>query len=65
MQPAITKPKKPRVKSGVTRIGTLEKMYQVDFHARSDMKVSTWLKRNGVPSLGKAIELLDKKGLPR
>ena len=65
MQQTVTKPTKPRRKSGVTRIGTLEKLYKTDFHARPDMKLSTWLKRNGVPSLGKALELLDKKGLPR
>jgi len=37
-------------------IGELEKDYNVDFKARKDMKLSTWLKRRGYKSLAKCLE---------
>lgn len=45
-----------RKKRGDTRVGTIEKAYNVDFDARSDMKLSTYLKKEGLPSLGKALD---------
>lgn len=37
-------------------IKTIEKDYKMDFGVRGDMKLSTYLKRNGLPSLGKALD---------
>ncbi len=44
-----------RRKRGDTLIGTIEKVYKVDLGARSDMKLSTYLKQEGLPSLSRAI----------
>ncbi len=50
-----------RKKREDTRIGTIEKAYKVDFGARSDMKLGTYLKNNGLPSLSKALDKVTKK----
>jgi len=39
-------------------IGNLEKKYGVDFGVRPDMKLETYLKKEGVPSLSKAVKKL-------
>jgi hypothetical protein len=49
-----------RAKRGDTKIGTIEKRYNADFRVRSDMNLSTYLSRNGVPSLGKALRRVER-----
>lgn len=49
-----------RAKNGSTRIGNIEKQYKVNLHVRSDMKLSTYLERQGVPSLGKALDMVQR-----
>ena len=52
--------KEIRKKRSDTKIGTIEKQYGVDFSARSDMKLGTYLKANGLPSMSKALERVEK-----
>ena len=40
-------------------IKDLEKEYKVNFGVNGNMKVSTYLKRQGIPSLAKALEKLN------
>ena len=47
-----------RQKRGDTHAGTIEQQYHVDVGVRSDTKLSTVLKREGVDSLN---DLLEKK----
>jgi hypothetical protein len=47
-----------RQKRGDTHAGTIEQQYHVDLGVRSDTKLSTVLKREGVDSLN---DLLEKK----
>lgn len=42
-------------------IKNIEKKYDVDFKVRGDMKLGTYLKEKGLPSLSKAIEKVTKK----
>ncbi len=49
-----------RKKRGDTKIGTIEKQYGVDFKARSDMKLSTYLKKKGLDSMSKAMKIVEK-----
>jgi len=49
-------------KRGDTRIGTIEKKYNVDFGVRSDKNLENYLKDEGLPSLGKALERARKRG---
>lgn len=51
----MTKHQFPR-KRGDTKIGTIEKQYDVNFGVRSDTKLSTYLKNKGLPSLSKALK---------
>lgn len=44
-----------------TLVKTIEKNYKVDFGVRGDMKLGTYLERKGLPSLGKAIEKINKQ----
>lgn len=44
-----------REKRGDTHVGTIEKQYQVDLGARSDMHLDTLLDRTGVHSLNDLI----------
>jgi hypothetical protein len=48
-------------KRGDTLIGNIEKQYNVDFGARSDKQLSTYLKEEGLPSLAKALDKAAKK----
>lgn len=50
-----------RKKRSDTRIGTVEKKYGVDLNVRSDMKLSSYLKRVGLPSLSKLINRNNRK----
>ena len=43
-------------KRGDTLIKNVEKTYKVDFKVRGDTKLSTYLKKEGLPSLSKALE---------
>jgi hypothetical protein len=45
-----------RKKRNDTLVKSIEKIYNVDFGVRSDMKLSTLLKKQGYPSLGKMLE---------
>jgi len=45
-----------------TRIGTIEKKYNVDFGVRSDKKLENYLKDEGLPSLAKVLERARKRG---
>lgn len=45
-----------------TKIGTIEKKYKVDLGARSDMKLGNYLKREGLPSMSKALKSVEKRG---
>lgn len=49
-----------RQKRGDSLIGNIEKKYGVDFNTRSDMKLETYLEREGIPSLSKALKKLRK-----
>jgi len=44
-----------------TLIKNIEKKYDVDFNVRSDMKLGTYLKEKGLPSLSKALDKVTKK----
>ena len=44
-----------------TRVGSIEKQYKVDFGVRSDMELSSYLKKSGYPSLSKVIKKLATK----
>jgi len=44
-----------------TLIKTIEKKYGVDFGVRSDKKLGTYLKEEGLPSLSKALDKIQKK----
>jgi len=44
-----------------TLIGNIEKKYDVDFKVRTDMKLGTYLKEKGLPSLSKALDKVTKK----
>jgi hypothetical protein len=50
-----------RSKSGNTLVRNIEKQYNVDFNVRSDMKLSTYLKKSGQPSLSKVLEKVDQR----
>lgn len=39
-----------------TRIGTIEEKYEIDLGVRPDMKLGTFLKRQGYPSLSAMLE---------
>jgi|GEM_PF-2303267 len=43
-----------------TKIGSIEKQYDVDFCVRSDMKLGKFLKENDFPSLSKALKQVSK-----
>jgi len=45
-----------RQKRSDTKMSTIEKNYGKDFSVRSDMKLSTYLKRVGYPSLSKLLQ---------
>lgn len=51
-----TKSGKIREKRGDTLVKTIEKKYNVDLQARSDMKLRNLLKEKGLPSLSKLIK---------
>ena len=44
-----------------TKIKTIEDKYGVDFKVRSDMKLGTYLKKSGLPSMSKALKKLQEK----
>ena len=50
-----------RRKRGDTKIGSIEKQYGVDFKVRSDMKLSTYLKNTGAPSMSNALKKINAK----
>jgi len=41
---------------GDTKIGTIEKRYRVELGVRSDMKLGTFLREKGYPSLSRMLE---------
>ena len=43
------------------KVGTIEKKYGVDLGARSDMKLGNYLKKEGLPSMSKALKSVEKK----
>lgn len=45
-----------RTKRGDTRIWTIEEKYNINLKVRSDMKLSTYLDRNGFSSLSKILD---------
>ena len=47
-------------KRGDTLIKSIEKTYSVDFKVRGDTKLSTYLKKKGLPSLSKALNKVSK-----
>lgn len=49
-----------RRKRGDTQIGSIERQYGVDLGARSDMKLSNYLKKEGYLSLSKALRDAEK-----
>jgi len=53
--------KQIRQKRVDTKIGTIEKKYGVDLGARSDMKLGNYLKKEGLPSMSKALKSVEKK----
>lgn len=48
-------------KRGDTLIGNIEKQYGVDFNVRSDMKLGSYLKQKGLPSMSKALDRVEKR----
>ncbi len=48
-----------------TKIGTIEKKYGVDLGARSDMKLGNYLKKEGLPSMSKALKSVEKKSFKK
>jgi hypothetical protein len=48
-----------RQKRSDTLVKTIEKKYNVDLGYRSDMKLSTALKKSGAPSLSKLVKIAD------
>jgi hypothetical protein len=44
-----------------TLIGNIEKKYDVNFRVRDDMKLGTYLKEKGLPSLSKALDKVNKQ----
>lgn len=48
-------------KRGDTLIGNIEKQYGVDFNVRSDMKLRSYLKQKGLPSMSKALDRVEKR----
>jgi len=53
--------KEIRQKRSDTKIGTIEKKYGVDLGARSDMKLGNYLKKEGLPSMSRALKSIEKK----
>ena len=51
-----TKSSKFRVARTDTHIGTIEKKYNIDLGVRSDMKLSTYLEKQGFDSLSKMLK---------
>ena len=49
-----------RQKRSDTLIGTIEKKYNVDFKAKSNMKLGNYLKKEGLPSLSQALKKIKK-----
>lgn len=45
-----------RRKRSDTNVGTIEEKYNLSLGVRSDMKLGTYLKREGLPSLSKVIQ---------
>ena len=52
---------KYRNERGDILVGSVEQKYNVDFGVRSDMKLKTYFKRQGVPSLGKVLDDVNPK----
>ena len=50
-----------RKKREDTLIKNIEKKYDVDFNVKGNMKLGTYLKEKGLPSLSKALEKVTKK----
>ena len=46
-------------------IGKMEKDYGVDFGVRPNMRLATWLEREGLLSFGRAMRALEKKIKPQ
>ena len=55
-----TKKSQFRQKRSDTKIGTIEKQYGVNFGARSDKKLGSYLKEKGFPSLSKALSRAER-----
>ncbi len=45
-----------RKKRSDTKVGTIEKKYNIDLNVRSDMKLGSYLEREGLPSLSKLVK---------
>jgi len=50
-----------RKKRGDILVGQLEKEYGVDFGVRSDMKLETYLEKEGFPSMSKVLQKLKSR----
>ena len=64
---AVSRQTRSRTQSGCfqqkrsdTRVGTIEQQYGVNFGVRSDMKLTTLLKKKGLPSMAKVLTQIDK-----
>jgi hypothetical protein len=57
--------KQIRQKRSDTKVGTIEKKYGVDLGARPDMKLGNYLKREGLPSMSKALKSVERKSSKR
>lgn len=51
-----------RQKRGDTQIGTIEKEYGIDLGVRSDMRLDTYLQREGVASLNDVLHPPKNRG---
>ncbi len=61
MSKLLTKSGRIPQKRGDTLVKTIEKQYKIDLGYRSDTKLSTVLKKEGVPSLSKLIKMTESK----
>lgn len=48
-------------KKQATLIGDLERTYKVTFGVRPDMELGTYLRKNGLPSLAKALDQVSSR----
>ncbi len=59
-QATLKKTKKDRKELDDTTIGWIEQEYNIKVGVRPDMKISTYFRKNGVPSMARFIDKFNK-----